>query len=177
MRDDRSTAPCNAPLRGGLRTPAVEMQKISIEKWYFNEERFFPIGKSFPIGKNKNLKKQSRGDALTSATGNCMSGFAENMSPVHETSMIWKSFETPIKKLKSFLRMRLTWITYFRLSVRHPTHCAWNSGSRLSGEMTRSLTKCRLIHLTFVHSARENLISKLPTWDIVGAKKNARFVT
>jgi len=84
------------------------MQKISIEKWCFkfNEERFFPIGE------NKNVKKQSRGDALTSATGNCMSGFAENLSPVRETSMIWKSFHTPMKTLRPFLRTRLTWMTH-----------------------------------------------------------------
>jgi hypothetical protein len=45
MCDDRSTVPCNAPLQGGLWTPAAEMQKISIEKWCFNEERFFLSGK------------------------------------------------------------------------------------------------------------------------------------
>jgi len=106
MRDDRSVMACNAPLPGGLRIPTVEMQKVSIEKWCFTEERFFPSGK------NRNVKKQSRGDALASATGNCASGFAANLSPVRETCMIWKSFHALMKKLRPFLRTRLTWVTH-----------------------------------------------------------------
>ena len=51
MRDDRSVMACNAPLPGGLRIPTVEMQKVCIEKWCFNEERFF-LAEKIKMSKN-----------------------------------------------------------------------------------------------------------------------------